>query len=424
MRFRAILLAALASCASFSHAQQEEGQPAPMLIQQGLRALQVRDLPKAQELLERATEQAPEEPRAWIGLAQVYRMLNLHAQAQRHAAEAARLGENAPRIQHALAMFHGDYGNWAEAARWEAAFARSDEGDANAYLRAVALYLQADMPLQAIDMGEEGLERSESAPLRNSLGKAFAIAQQPEAGLRHLQRAVEAQPYEESFHYDLGYFHLRRQDFKAAKEAFLAGREYFDKSAAIEIGLGISEYGLRRFAEAVDSFLRAAEFAPAMEQPHAFLGRLLQHATDRLGEVEERMRLFHQQHSQNHFGPLLYGQVLLARLGANRDPDALAVIEGLLRESIERREDYWESHYELGVVLEKKRDFSAAEERFRRAAELNPDASKPHYRLARVYQRLGKTKEAKRERTLHRQITERERRAMQASGLPAGLVSP
>ena len=415
------VLAALALFAAAALAQQG-GPPAEALIRQGLIALQSRDIPKAQEYLERAVEQAPAEARAWIGLAQIHRILNLHAQARRHAAEAARLGKDNPLIQHALAMFHTEYGSWAEAANWEEKYARGSDGGQDAYLRAISLYLQADMPLQASKLGEAALELGGSGELHNALGKAFTIANRPVEGLRHLELAVDALPYEESVHYDLGYFHLRQQDFNAAKQAFLVGRKYFDKSAAMEIGLGIAAYGQRRFQHALDHFLRAATLAPEMEQPHAFLGRMLQHASERIEEVEERMRVFYMQHSDDHFGPFLYGRVLLAKLGARRHSASISNIESLLRESIERNEDFWESHYELGVLLEKKRDFRAAEEHLERAVELNPDSSKPHYRLARVYQRLGKSREAKRQRELHKRTAGRERQAIQVGGLPPELA--
>ncbi len=416
-----LLLGALA-LSVLAGSGRADDPPADALLRQGLVALQARDLATAQHYLERTVERAPNEARARIGLAQTYHMLNLHAQASRHAAEAARLGRDDPLIQHALAMFYTDYSNWAEAAEWEERFARQSQGDPAAYLRAISLYLQAGLPRRAAEVGRSALELGNSAELHNVLGKAYAMADQPEDGLRHLRLAVEAGPYEESMHYDLGYFHLYRQDFDAAADAFLAGRKYFDKSANLEIGLGIAAYGQRRFKEAVDRFLRAADLAPAMEQPHAFLGRLLQHASDRFDEVTERMHRFHTEHSKNHFGPFLYGQALLAEMGPRRDAEAISGIEALLRESIERKEDFWGSHYELGVLLERKRDFPAAEQHLQRAAELNPNSSKPHYRLARVYQRLGKAKEAKRERELHKEITERERQAMRASGRPKGLA--
>ena len=409
--------AALTLCVFGANAQ-DDGPPAEALVRRGLMALQTRDLPTAQEYLERAVEKDPDDPRGWIGLAQTYSMLNLHAQASRHAAEAARLGGENPVIQHALAMFYTNYGSWAEAAEWEEKFARQSNQNREAYLRTVSLYLQADMPKRAAEVGRAALEHGESASLHNALGKAYTMAGDLDQGLHHLQSAVQQGPYEESLHYDLGYFHLRQQAFDAATAAFEAGRKYFDKSAALEIGLGIAAYGQRSFKDSVNHFLRAAELAPGLEQPHAFLGRLLQHATDRMDEVAERMKVFHTEHSKNHFGPFLYGQALLAKLGASKDETAIAQIESLLRESIERNEEYWESHYELGVLLEKKRDFAEAETHLERSVELNPDSSKPHYRLARVYQRLGKAREAKRERELHKQIAERERKAMQAGGLP------
>ncbi|MCY4536343.1 MAG: tetratricopeptide repeat protein [Bryobacterales bacterium] len=416
------LAAAALTLGVFAGSAQEDGPTAEALVRRGLMALQTRDLPTAQEFLERAVEKDPNEPRGWIGLAQTYSMLNLHAQASRHAAEAARLGGEDPVIQHALAMFHTNYGDWAEAAAWEEKFARQSERNRDAYLRTVSLYLQADMPKRAAEVGRDALQHGESAPLHNALGKAYTMAADLERGLRHLRLAVQQGPYEESLHYDLGYFHLRQQDFDAATAAFQAGRKFFDKSAALEIGLGIAAYGQRSFKDSVDHFLRAAELAPGLEQPHAFLGRLLQHASDRMDEVVGRMKVFHSEHSKNHFGPFLYGQALLAKLGASRDQAALAEIESLLRESLERSDEYWESHFELGVLLEKQRDFAEAEKHLERAVELNPDSSKPHYRLARVYQRLGKAREAKRERELHKRIAERERQAMQAGGLPEGFA--
>ncbi|MDE0105677.1 MAG: tetratricopeptide repeat protein [Bryobacterales bacterium] len=399
---------------------QNQGPTPETLIQRGLMALQSRDVPAAQRLLERAVESAPTDARAWIGLAHTYQMLNLHAEAARHATEAERVGRDNPVIQHALAMFYSDYRDWARAAEWEERYARK-AGDTDAYIRAVSLYLQADMPRRAAALGESALEMAATPALNNLLGKAYTMAGEVEKGLQHLQAAVENEPYDESLHYDLGYFHLRQQDFEAATRAFEEGRKYFDKSPALEIGLGIAAYGKREFHEAVSRFLRAAELAPQLEQPHAFLGRLLQHAASRIDHITERMRVFHTEHSKNHFGPFLYGQALLAQLGTRRDEVALARIEDLLRESIEREDEFWEAHYELGVLLEKRRDFAQAEEHLRRAADLNPSASKPHYRLARVYQRLGKTREARQEREIHKLVVEREREAMRTGGVAEEL---
>ncbi len=400
----------------------QESPAAGERIRAGLLALNARDIPTAQEHLEKAVEEAPEDARAWLGLAQIYAILNLHAQAHNYAREAARLDGENPTVQHALSMFYGEYGNWAEAARWEESFAESGRADSNAYLRAASMYLQADMPRRAIELAAKGLAKEESPQLHNVLGKAYETIGEAEPARSHLESAVESMPYEESLHFDLGYFHLRHRDFDAAAAAFLHGRKYFDKSAAIELGAGIAYYGQRRFQDAVDAFLRAAELAPSMEQPHAFLSRVLQHAPYRMEDVVERLRVFHTEHSKNYLGPFLYGQILLAQLGADNDAESIEAIEKLFRESLERREDFWEANFELGALLEKRRRYSEAEEYLRRAVELNPEASKPRYRLARVYQRLGKTEAARAERDMHRRLTEKERESMAAGGMVGELL--
>ena len=414
------IVSALAAAVCLLAAQQPDS--AGERLRAGLLALNGRDIPAAQEHLEKAVEEAPEDARGWLGLAQIYAILNLHTQAHNHAAEAARLDGENPTVQHALSLFHAEYGNWAEAARWEEAFAASSRADSHAYLRAASMYLQANMPRRAIELASRGLEKEESPQLHNVLGKAYETAGEPAPARGHLESAVAALPYEESLHFDLGYFHLRHRDFDAAAAAFLHGRRYFDKSAAIELGLGIAYYGQRRFAGAVDAFLRAARLAPSMEQPHAFLGRVLQHAPQRMEDAVERLRVFHEEHSKNYLGPFLYGQILLAQLGAGNAPEAVAAIEKLLRESLDRREDFWEANFELGVLLAKERRYEDAEQYLRRAVELNPEASKPRYRLARVYRRLGKTEAAQAEREAHRRLTEKERAIMAAGGMAAELL--
>ena len=104
---------------------------------------------------------------------------------------------------------------------------------------------------------------------------------------------------------------------------------------------------------------------------------------------------------QNYTADFLYGKALA--FGGKRDE-----AEPLLRKSIAENAEFWESHFELGGVLEAKHDFAGAAREFSRAAELNPKNPGAHYRLARVYDRLGKTDEAKAEHALHEKLTQEE----------------
>jgi uncharacterized protein HemY len=117
---------------------------------------------------------------------------------------------------------------------------------------------------------------------------------------------------------------------------------------------------------------------------------------------------------------------LLAEAGPSATPEALGRAEKWLSESIRLNGKFWESQFELGSLLADRREFNGAEKRLKRSIELNPASSKAHYRLARVYSRLGKTKEAQAERELHARLVEKERQAMRTSpqaGMPEnGIV--
>jgi cytochrome c-type biogenesis protein CcmH/NrfG len=183
-------------------------------------------------------------------------------------------------------------------------------------------------------------------------------------------------------------------------QALERSKTIFAKSPQVELALGVAYYGQRRFAEAVDAFLRTIDIAPTLAQPYVFLARILTHAENRLDEVKERFAKLARANPENSTAQLLYAKALTA---AADDRSA----ETLLRKVIALDEKNWEAQFELGVLLE-------------RAVELNPGASTPHYRLARVYDRLGKNKEAERARALHEKLAAEEKEAVRRR---AGVAS-
>jgi len=114
----------------------------------------------------------------------------------------------------------------------------------------------------------------------------------------------------------------------------------------------------------------------------------------------------------------------LAAAGASADEATLQEAAAKLNESIERRDDFWESHYELGVLLERLEQREQAAEQLQRAVELNPKSSKPHYRLARVYRRLGEDELAGAERDIHARLVEEERSSMTSGGMGGSALDP
>ena len=367
---------------------------------------------EAYSALTRVVQHRPGDPRVRIGLAEACRRLDRFDEAEEQITAAAELAAEQPALFRGLAIYYENAGQLEEAAHYESLYVRAFPDDFSGFGRAASFYLAAGDGRSAAEFARSGLERQASAPLQDVLGKALALTGDDAGAEAALREAIRLAPYDEEYHYDLGYLHLRAQRFEKAAEVLEGARKVFDKSARIELGIGVARYGQRRFDEAVTAFLRAAELAPGAPQPHYFLGRTLEHSSDRIDAVLARQQAFASLQPDNYLGPFLYAQALVASLPPDGAPERVAKAEELLRRAIGLRGDFWESHFELGALLERERRFEEAAENLEKAVALNPTASKPHYRLARVYARLGRSEEAARERALHQERTEAERAAM------------
>jgi tetratricopeptide (TPR) repeat protein len=283
----------------------------------------------------------------------------------------------------------------------------------------VTWHLQARQPKPAIDLANRALAKEKRAALHNLLGKAYEADGQFDKTVIELQKAIQLAPREESYVFDLAYVLLLHQNFDVAIQLLERARKIFDRSAQLELALGIAYYGQRKFSEAVDAFLRTTELAPQIEQPYVFLGRIISHAEGRLGEVTERFASFAKANPRNYLGHFLQAKGLIAQMGPSPAGALADQAERLLKKSIRLNPNFWESNFELGLLLEGKRDFAAAARHLERAIQLSPKTPAPHYRLARVYDRLGNAEAAQAERVLHEKLTAEERTAIEkhAAGL-------
>jgi len=140
----------------------------------------------------------------------------------------------------------------------------------------------------------------------------------------------------------------------------------------------VALYGRRRFGDAVDSFLRVIQVDPSVEQPYVFLARLLDHAEDRLPRILAAYAAWEKAAPANPLPPCLYPRrsAPLAAIRPNR-------IRAAPLHPAQPR--YWESHFELGVLMEKKADWPGAAAELKRSLELNPTHAPAHFQLARAY---------------------------------------
>ena len=170
------------------------------------------------------------------------------------------------------------------------------------------------------------------------------------------------------------------------------------KTAQLELALGVACYGLRRFDDAAEAFLRTIEIAPETEQPYTFLGKILDQIPKQLPRVTERFAAYQSAHPASAPAYLLYAKALDAQ---SLTPETAL---RLLEKSIAIDPSDASAHFEKGTVLDRLNRFPDAAAEFERAEQLAPSDAATHYRLARLYDRIGKHDAAQAEREKHAQL--------------------
>ncbi len=378
-------------------------------LRQGLIALGKGDLAGARKFLESAAKLEPRSGVVWVALAQTYLRSGQKDAAAQAAGRAEEFGGDIPSVQHALALFYGGMGDSPRAADWERRYASAPGAGMEAAASAAALSLNSGQPQEAVKWAQTALGRQDTPEMRHLLGISYQAAGKLDAALPELRIAAKAAPAQELFVSDYARALLERLDFAEAVAVLDAARQRFPKSSQILLSFGVACYGERRFADSVGAFLQVIRLDGSIEQPYLFLGRLLEHAGDRLPEVIAAYAAWERKASDNYLPVFLYAKALAAAPA----PDEAAV-ETKLRRSVLLNDSYWESHLELGVLLLRQGKWQESAQELSRSIGLNPRNASAHYHLARAYQRLGKPDLAQAERAEY----ERLKNAEDAAGLP------
>jgi len=244
------------------------------LLRDGLVALQGEDLPTARSKLEAAAKIDPADGRIWLGLAQVYRLLDDTDRSEEAITSTLELADEQPELLRGLAFYFDQADDPGRAAKASAQYARNYPDDPEPFQTAAAYYLEDGQTHLAVEFALSALERRKTAETYNVLGKAYADRGNFDQALTALREAVSLQRYSETLHVDLGEALLKAERFEDALRAFEAAREVFDKSAAIEFGLGRSFHSLNRFEQAAAHLERSLELDPKDDAPRELLAKV------------------------------------------------------------------------------------------------------------------------------------------------------
>ncbi len=340
-------------------------QEASRLLKEGLLALQANRLTEARDVLESAQKLSPSDPYVELSLAQTYWRLQNKTRALENAAQAGQHSADNPAIAQGLALF----------------------------------YLKVGDSLKAVVLARQAVNLHKTSARENLLGRAEVAAGNPAEGVTSLGAAYQEDPASAAFAFDYAQALLQQSDFTRAADVLSAALAMHGKEAQLQLALGVARYGQRRFEDAIDSFLRTIKLDSTVPQPYVFLGRLLDQAGSRLPEILSDYQSWYSLFPERFEPPLLLAK---AELASNVDAEKIAQH---LHESIERKADFWESHFVLGQLLAQGRKYQEAAAELERSCVLNPDSPMPHYHLARVYDRLGQAEKANEERAIHQRLT-------------------
>lgn len=215
--------------------------------------------------------------------------------------------------------------------------------------------------------------------------------------------------------------YILRRDYSSAVGVLVNARQIFGPGPQIGLALGLCYSGMGRFGEALDEFLKVIAEAPDTRQAYILLGRIVDHAGDRLPKVAQRLAEFNAANPADAEGYLLYAKALLAQSRPGEAAPEADQALALLRKSLALKADGAEARYLAGCVLQSRRQYKAAVEELEKSIALDPRASAAHLHLAQVYEQLGRAKEAARERELQQRLAEAEREAPE---LTPGLDPP
>jgi protein O-GlcNAc transferase len=216
-----------------------------------------------------------------------------------------------------------------------------------------------------------------------------------------LRRALERDPDNLLANYNLGFIAYRSRDYDTAQKHLKRTLELRPDHPEAHYTLGLTYMALGRYDEAVSELERAIAIDPKHVGAHFNLAG----AAERAGRTDlaERERAIYadlsgrskaeaERSSQVKASSLKAVEFLMAE----KFPEALQEYRKLL----EANPDYAPLYNDIGRVQLKLGQRQEALASLRRAVELDPKLSEPHYLLSNLYRELGDAASADRERAV------------------------
>ncbi len=304
---------------------------------------------------------------------------------------------------------------------------QQDESNETAALNLALAYKDTGKIPAGVEVIDKALGKKQSGALYNTLAELQEASGQYVDAVQNYQRAVELEPANEDYYFDLGMEYLSHFTFGPAHEVFQVGTQKFPKSARQFLGLAFSHYAVREYLQSADAFTKALEIDPESPAVLKAWNAVLSSLSPADWEaILPRLDKLAQAHPQSADLAFCYGAALFRSEFAKGPKGTLKRAQGFLERSVKLRSDFPAARIELaGLYAAQKQDQKAVDQ-YIEAIREDPKSDIPHYRLGQLYRQMNKMDVASAELAryqelsrLHQEEIKRNRSAIQQFVLSA-----
>jgi tetratricopeptide (TPR) repeat protein len=244
---------------------------------------------------------------------------------------------------------------------------------------------------QALANAEKSKKIQDNADIENLIGDIQERRGDSLAAVHGYQTAVELAPDNEEYRLSLALELLRHHTFEPAILVLEQGSKRFPASLRMWVALALGFFLVNRDSDATATLLGAMRLPSGRAFVLDYLGDLLidQGDTPDTGVVKEVCGDA-DAHPESATAQAVCGGLLL-RVQADR-ADAAAQYSGplaRLRKAVQLAGDNATARCQLGKALELNQQWRDARQQMEECVRLRPDSTEWHYRLSRIYLRLG-----------------------------------
>ena len=252
---------------------------------------------------------------------------------------------------------------------------------------ALAQFKQGDTSstLTTLDSAPAGTDqqRPEVLYLR---GKALQALSKPGAAAA-MSVACQEHP-EEDFCGDAALELIREEQFLKAADLLDNAMRGLQSSAAVLSALGLAQFNLGRYSDAILSYSKAIELSPRLEAPREGLAFLL-YITGDLERAKKVLEEAPANGSSNFYLSYLRALVLY-RVGREQWSQSLLS----LADALQRNATFGPAYFLRGKIRMEQGDLNSALADFQTSSKLDDTYALPYYKIAQIYRRQGRTEEA------------------------------